>query len=69
MLSQVVGPFVNQVNKFNPGIVDRMNIAFDNVSAAAGRMFEPIIVAQAIEFADELKPSSIRTSPGRVRFR
>ncbi len=53
MLTSAVGPFVNQVNKFNPGIVDRMNIAFDNASAASGRMFEPIIIA-ATEFADEL---------------
>lgn len=53
MLSQAISPFVNQVNKFNPGLVERMNIAFDNVSAAAGRMFEPIIDA-VTGFADEM---------------
>ncbi len=53
MLTAAVSPFINQVNKFNPGIVERMNLSFDNLSAAAGRMFEPIIVA-ATDFADNL---------------
>lgn len=53
MLRQSIGPFVGQINKFNPGAVDRMNLAFDNLSAAAGRIFEPII-GPVTAFADEL---------------
>lgn len=53
MLTQAISPFISQVNKFNPGIVERMNLAFDNLSAAAGRIFEPIITV-AEGFADHL---------------
>jgi len=53
MLTSAISPFVSQVNKFNPGIVSIMNLAFDNLSASAGRIFEPIIIA-AGDFADEL---------------
>ena len=53
LLSQSVDGFSKQVAKFDPGKVDRMNIAFDNLSAAAGSMFGPIIDAAA-GFADEL---------------
>jgi len=53
MLSQAVAPFVNQVNKFNPGIVERMNLSFDHLTAAAGRWFQPVIEA-AEQFANVL---------------
>lgn len=53
MLSQVTAPFVNQVQKFSPGVVERFNLALDNLSASAGRMFEPIIFA-ATGFANDL---------------
>lgn len=53
MLTAAVSPFVNQVGKWNPAAIDRMNLAFDNLSAAAGRMFAPIITA-VTGFADEL---------------
>ena len=53
MLNQAVAPFVSQISKFNPGIVSIMNLSFENASAAAGRMFEPVAIA-ATGFADEL---------------
>jgi len=43
MLQGAIAPFIQQVGKFNPGIVERFNLAMDNLSAAAGVMFVPII--------------------------
>lgn len=62
MLEQSIAPFIAQIAKFNPGIIDRLNLAFGNLSAAAGRMFEPI-VAPLTAFADELNGAYTAIGP------
>jgi hypothetical protein len=53
----VIGEFTNvvtrQVAAYNPGLIERFNFALDNLTAAAGKMFQPIIEA-ATDFADDL---------------
>ena len=53
LIRGAVSPFQSQVQAYNPGAVDRLNLALDNLSAAMGRIFEPIIEG-ARGFADEL---------------
>lgn len=70
-LLQFVAPFAQQVSKFDPGAIERMQLALDNLSAAAGSMFLPIIESVR-GFADELNvlytavSSPIRNLVGEV---
>lgn len=52
-LFQMTSQFQQQVGAYNPGATDRYNLSLQNLSAAAGRMFEPVIES-AREFADDL---------------
>lgn len=52
-LAQAVAPFINQVQQFDPGLVERFNMALEDLSAAVGSAFGPAIEA-ALTFANEL---------------
>lgn len=52
-LSGMTQPFESQVRAFNPGTSERYDLALQNLSAAAGKMFQPIIES-ARTFADDL---------------
>lgn len=61
MVSQALAPFMNQVSKWNPAVVERFQFALENLSASVGKIFEPLINAGR-DFADEL--NSMITAAG-----
>lgn len=62
LIQQAVAPFIAQVGKFSPATVERFNLALDNLSAAAGYIFQPII-EEARNFADELNSMITAVAP------
>ena len=62
MLGPAVSAFVGTANKFSPASVERMQLAFDNLSAAAGTWFLPIIEG-ARELADEFNVLYTQAAP------
>lgn len=61
-LAAAISPFVKEVGKWNPGTIDRMNLAFDNLAAATGRIFEPLVIA-VTSFANELNRAFTAIGP------
>jgi hypothetical protein len=53
MVSQALAPFMSQVSKWNPAVVERFQFSLENLSASVGKIFEPLINAGR-DFADEL---------------
>lgn len=61
-LTNAIAPFVHEVGKWNPGTIDRMNLAFDNLAASAGRIWEPLVTA-ATFFANNLNEAFTAMGP------
>lgn len=61
-LANAIAPFVHEVGKWNPGTFDRMNLAFDNLAASTGRIWEPLAIA-ATNFANNLNEAFTAIGP------